>query len=615
MLRFSRSDVARSDKRAPITDGAAAKAWLAGMLQPSSAENLADITQVLQALGALGVRDGAPALTPERKFAIAERIRGVLLPILRDLSGDDRFSVLPLDEELAVHCWLVIDAAMALRDVYAWLVSQLSEVPGPTDATLTGVTTPAGAPAGAGRPMFVSRIGALHRALDVNAQLLMCILRARWPVPEAIWDRHCVLGQLVRDLDCQDVEVADALRVGLTRSCRAAFVMPVMVALADPAARSAIELEVVRMAAQRWSSKVGFRLERRSDVGSAPARPIANPGPTVPFAAHVVRFDTQSAMASIDKRLDALAEGKTPREVGIGESLRPQAARELLLTLKQRWGAVSPGNIDSPDRAWRAVAGATPVTAVVGMPVREALRHDGGHVPPAAQRNGQNVYAYQRAKLGGITRPREEIEQQRVGQLLAGAETWTLAAESTDAVRCIRKYARPRIGLHRLIGLKLGAPDDAAPFLVGWVEALQGSPIEPDEPASRRSGAHSVRVRLAPGLPQMLHASIDDVDVEWAFLLVPGAAVAALGRPGKVPAFVPMLSHPGSNAELMAARDGDGWDAVRVAPRDYGLILPTTTFRPRRLVKAGRRGAVAMLRMDELMMRGADFDLVRFTLL
>lgn len=129
MLGFSRSDTPAPEKKARIVDGAGAKAWLAAMSQPASVQNLAEITQVLHALGALGIGDGSPSLPPERKFAIAERIRGVLLPILNERNSEDRFAVLPIDDDFALHCWTAIDAAIALRDVYAWLVSQLSAVP------------------------------------------------------------------------------------------------------------------------------------------------------------------------------------------------------------------------------------------------------------------------------------------------------------------------------------------------------------------------------------------------------------------------------------------------------------------------------------------------------
>ena len=601
MFRFSRSESPPAPKKARIVDGAAAKAWLAAMSQPGSVGNLAEIAEVLHTLGALG--DGAVPLQPERKFAIAERIRGVLLPIVNERGAGARFALLPLDDDYVAHFWAAIDAAVALRDVYAWLVSQLPDVPEPGEPTLPGGVAAGGPVVNGAAGPFVSGVGALQRALDVNAQVLMCIQRARWSVPVSLWERHCVLGQLVRDLDCQDVEVNDVVRVGITRTCRSAFVMPILIALADPSARNTAEFEVVSMAARRWSAKAGFRLERRSDGAAAPVRPVANPGPTVAVGNYVLRFDTQSAMLSIDRRLDALAEGKSPREVGIGDSLRAQAARDLLLLLRQRWGAVSPADIDSPDRLWRASAPGLEVAAVVGMPSDTSPKAAG------ATKAGRNPYAYQQDRPGVVTRPRVDVEGERIEQLFAGAETWSLAAEASDAVRCIRKYGRPRIGLQRLIGLKLGPHDREAPFLVGWTEALQGSAPESGDQA-RPGNAHAVRVRLAPGLPQLLHASIDGVDLDCAILLVPGAVAASGGRPRPV-TFVPMLSDGIVDPAIQAAAD-EGWDAVRASPRDYGLILPHAAYRPLRVVKASRRGVPAVLRLEELMMRGADFDLVRF---
>ena len=612
MLRFSRTDDPAPDKKTRIVDGVGAKAWLAGMAQPASVENLREITQVLLALGALGVQDGTATLTPARKFAIAERIRGLLLQTLNDRNRGDRFAGLPLDDDFVTHFWTVADAASALRDVYAWLVSQLTDAPVLSESSVL----PGEPPGVTSQASLVSGVGALHRALDVNAQLLTWIQRARWPVPAPMWERHCVLGQLVRDLDCQDIEVADALRASITKTCRAAFAMPVLVALADPAARGGTEFELVRMAAQRWSAKVGFRLERRADAAPAagaavPARPVANPGPTVMLGSYQVRFDTLSALASIDKRLVALSEGQTPREVGIGDGVRPEAARDLLLLLKQRWGAVLPRDIDSPDRSWRAAAPGIPVMALVGLPVAGGKRRDGSVA--TALRPGQRPYGGRSTHHDGITRPREQVESERLEALLHDTETWTLDAESSDAVRCIRRYPRPRIGLQRLIGLRLGTAGEApAPLLMGWVEALQCAPLG-EGGAPRPSAAHTVRVRLAPGLPQLLHASIDDVEVEGVFLLAPGGGATLEGRQPRAPAFVPMLSQPGLDPATFALREADGWEAVRASPREYGLILPAASFRLHRLVKAGRRGVVAMLRLEELMMRGADFDLVRFT--
>jgi hypothetical protein len=615
MMLFSRSDVSSDERKTRIVDGPAAKAWLARMAQPASTENLDEIRQVLETLGAQGAQDRVAALTPERKFAIADRIRGVVLPLLGDRASEDRFSVLPLPDDFSRHFWAAVNAATALRDVYAWLVSQLPEVPSRPEPVI-GDEKGGAVDAGPAAHHFVTRVGALHRALDVNAYVMLCVQRARWAVPAVLWERHCVLGQLVRDLDCQDIEITDALRVSATKTCRAAFVLPVMIALADPSVRSGVEFEMIRMAAQRWSAKVGFRLERRSDVGAAPARPVAHPGPTVTLGAFVLRFDTQSALHSIDKRLAALAEGRSPRDAGIGDSLRPQVARDLLLVLKQRWGSRITADIDSPDRTWRPTAASAQLQAVVGLPTDDARLQ----TPVAGTADGHGaagVYSYHRDQARSITRQPEQVDRLRIERLLGDAETWKLVAEAADAIHCVRKHPRPRIGLHRLVGLRLGtavhpASVPESPFMIGWVEGLQGHTVLTDDRQLQPAAAHSVRVRLAPGLPQWLRASIDDVDLDCAFLMVPGDIALQAGGV-RAPAFVPMLTDVGVGANHLD--EGDGWDVVRSAPRSYGLVLPQTSFRPQRLVKAVRRGALAMLRLEELMMRGSDFDLVRFTVL
>lgn len=620
MLRFSRSDDPPAEKKPRIVDGAGAKSWLAAMSQPGSIANLLEIACVLDALGARGEESGAPALQPQRKFAIAERIRGVLVHVLLERAREDPFASLPLADEFSLRFWPAVDAAGALRDLYAWLVSQLPETP-----VEAGLARPLheGSSASANAGASMSRVDALQRALDVNAQAMLVIQRARWPVPASLWERHCTLGQLVRDLDCQDIEVVDPQRASATRTCRAAFVLPIMVALADPASRNAMEFDVIRMAAQRWSKKVGFRIERRTagdrsgerggEAIHAPARPNPTPGPSVTLGNFMLRFDTQSAMQSIDTRLDALESGKLPREIGIGESLRPQAARELLLSLRHRWGPVAPSDIAAPDRAWRSIAAETQVLAVVGMPTRESALHETDLAAVSQIGHGHNIYAYQRMKQGGITRPREVIEGDRIEHLLATAERWTLVAESSDAIGCLRKHARPRIGLNRLIGLKLGADDRSAPFLLGWVEAIQGTTLEDDDRRIRHSGAQRVRIRLLPGVPQLVRAAIDDAELECVFLLVPGDDSASRSRIAPPPAFVPMRSDRGLEANSLQVQEGDGWQAVRASPSEYRMVLPHASYRPMRLVRVVREGVLAVLRLEELTMRGADFDLVRFT--
>lgn len=614
MLRFSRSESKTAASASPdparvrLADSAGAKAWLGGMTEPGSVDNLAEIARVLKALGATGDH-GASEQSPARRFAILDRIRTVVVQVLWERARDDELGALPVRDEFAHRFWPAIEAAEALRDAYAWLVSQL---PDPNATTSLNASHTGAAPS-------VSGIEALHRALDVNAQLLLVIQRAHWPVPVAIWDRHCVLGQLVRDLDCQDVEVLDPAKASSTQNCRAAFTLPVLVALADPASKSGVEYDVLRMATQRWSAKVGFRIDRAADVPASPGRPVPNPGPTVTLGAWLVRFDTQSAIQSIERRLQVLAEGKSPREAGMGDALRAQPARELLAGMRQRWGSVTPAQIDFPDRAWRAAGEDARLRAVVGVAAAavDGRAPSGETMTPATRT--PDTYVYHRTGLGSITKPRSIVENERIARLLARAETWSLVAESRDVLRCVRRHPRPRLGLHRLVALQLGEQDAAGPLLLGWVEALQSLLVAVDDRTTGHTDAHTVRVRLAPGRPLMLRVSVTEEELPFAFLLLPRGARETPREPVGAPppastSFFPMPGTPTALPSVPTETAAESpWDAVRRAPREHLLVLPHALFRLHREVRALRDGAMATLRLDELMMRGADFDLVRFT--
>jgi|GEM_PF-1966111 len=611
MLRFTRSESVAANAKPRIADGAGAKAWLAGMSQPGSVDSLLEIVDVLEALGARGEEGVTARLHPQRKYVIAERIRSVLLPVLWERARDDAFASLPVNAEFTRVFWTTIDATVALRDCYAWLVSQLPDAIDSAEFAVGAKEAHGEAPPG----VYVSRTEALQRALEVNAQAMIVMQRARWTVPMAFWERHCVLGQLVRDLDCQDLEINDAMRMSSTKTCRAAFILPVMVALADPASRSPAEFDVIRMAAQRWSAKMGFRIEPKADSAQPLGRPIANPGPTVALDSFVLRFDTQSTMSSIDKRLAALLQGKTPREVGIGDALRPQAARDLLQSLRLRWGAVAPADLGSPDRIWRQSPPDTQLLVVVTMPRASAHQAtDLGALNPVSR--GAQTYAYHRHKSGDITKPRTMIESERVEQLMANAETWSMIAEAPDAFRCIRRHGKPRLVLQRLVAVRPASNEPGVPFLIGWVDALTSMTIDRDGEQRGHTDAHHVRVRLAPGLPIIVRASVDEGELDYAFLLVPrvGEELPQLKivPPGS---FFPMQSDASIEARAVDREHGDSWKRAREVPRDYTLVLPHATYRAGRVLRVVRDGSLAVLRLEELVMRGADFDLARFVLL
>ena len=619
MLRFKRNEASAAGRAPRIVDAAAARSWLASFRQLGNAESLAAIGTFLAGLGAAGQGEGDADLTPDRKYDIAERVRAALTKVLAERSRDGEYGAVPLAEREVALLWPAIETASTLRDVYAWLASQLPEhvvPPGIDDDEMASAGRSRGSAQDSAHASSVTtRVDALHRALDINAQILALVQRAHIAVPVTLWERHCALGQRMREIDCQDVEVPDPQRISVTGTCRAAFVAPVLIALADPAARSEAEFNTIEAAAQHWAGKVGFRIVSDSEAFGQPVRPVANPGPAVMLGRHAVRFDTLILVAALERRLTALAEGKTPREIGLSEALGVAAARALLLSLMQRWGPVAPVAIDAPDRAWRRAAPEAHLLAVVGMPGKEGAPLDAtlGHTTGAYA-----AYHYQRMKEGGITRSREAIDHARIEQMLESAESWTLVAEAPDSLRCVRRQARQRLVLHQLVGIKLGAGDSRAPFLLGWTEALQQITLQNEDGSAQPTSNHAVRIRLAPGVPQILRVSADEIELDCAFLLAPTVTESkTAGVFARAPPYDPLGigrdPDPDMSGSLMAPESG--WTAVRAAPRDYRLVLPLATYRPQRVLRAVLDGTAAALRLEDLSMRGADFDLVRFTAL
>src|SRR5208282_2256407 len=116
-----------------------------------------------------------------------------------------------------------------------------------------------------------------------------------------------------------------------------------------------------------------------------------------------------------------------------------------------------------------------------------------------------------------------EVERARIERILDGAETWSLIGETPDSALCMRRAIRPRLSLGQLVGLKLGGKAGPTPFLLGSVQGLQQGINDNSEGVARPALTHLIRVRFLPGLPQLVKASVDQVEVDWVYLLSPNA--------------------------------------------------------------------------------------------
>lgn len=567
MLRFRRTQDTRIQSEfSAIQSPGACKSWLATLVPLESPENLQRIGEFIGEI--MESERGA-----ESQYEIVDRVRVALFSALRDRVHDAEFRGTPLPTLETEPVWALIDTAEDLREAYELLITRLGD-PQPRLVATNAFS-------GEGFPAQPSKVMALHRALDVNAHVLVLYQRLRVAIPDRIWDQHCRLGQLARQLEIQSDEIEDPLHASLTETCREAFNLPLLLALADPSVLGPSEFSAALACAQRWSGKVGFRIDSASELGAPPQKPSNNPGPVVPLAngEHQVRFDTHRVLRSIERRIALLEEGNPPYSLGLGEGISAPAARALLRGLLRRWGAIMPESIDFPEQVWRT-SPAEFALAVLGLGLQTERKDN----TTSAMGSANSAYEYVRMRDDAVTRSIEDTEKAHQEDLLEAAETWSVLGETPDSVLCSRRHTRPRLALGQLIGLKLGGKAGPTPFLLGWVQGLQQGISDDSHGVARPASTHLVRVKLLPGLPQRARAAVDQVDIEPVHLLVPNTAFNDL----------PM------------------WDRVRAQTAGFTLILPLGTFRPARTLRVVVLGESAVVRLDELVNRGRDFDQVRF---
>ncbi|MGA2550976.1 MAG: hypothetical protein ABSF50_12575 [Burkholderiaceae bacterium] len=570
MLRFRRSSDshARSEFLA-LQDATACKTWLATLTPPDSIDNLKRIAECIGE-----VMEGP--LAPARKYEVIDRIRVVLHSQVSERIRDTEYRAVPLMTNEAEPVWALIDTAEDLREAYEVLIARLGDQPFETVSGNQGReerTVP-----------VATKLMALHRALDTNALVLVLYMRLRVAVPDRLWDQHCRMGQLSRQLGVPNEQVTDPLHASLTETCREAFNLPILLALADPTMLSPAEFHAAQFCSLRWSSKVGFRIDSAAELGSPPVRPTGNPGPVVQLASneHQVRLDTQKVLQSIERRIILLNEGNSPASLGLGDSISVSASRTLLNGLLRRWGKVMPESIDFPEQFWRPSLSEFALAAIAAAQAPDTQRRS-----IITSTSASVTYDYTRMPDDSLTRTKGELERERIDRMLEEAETWSVVGELPDSILCMRRHVRPRLNLGQLVGLKLGGKAGPIPFLLGAVQALQQGVNDNSQGMARPASTHLVRIRLIPGLPQAIIAAHDQVEVEPSYLLVPNAALSD---------------------------DVPIWDRVRAAPTQYSLVLPAATFRPARTMRIVAEGLATVIRLDELVNRGLDYDHVKFRL-
>jgi hypothetical protein len=347
------------------------------------------------------------------------------------------------------------------------------------------------------------------------------------------------------------------------QSAAEAYATVLLVDLAGPYSRGSHEFAWICRWARRFApltaiSRLGERIEVRAFgidlIRDESARPLEQ----LTGSDTVRHFDTRHLAPKLRKLLARLKEGTKPGALGLGDDCPASTASRLLLQLYKPWC------LNAIPRRFQRRGASGCAEACLGF---EAIHY---HVTGDEFNQPEHVRMYSRGDMERIWTFRDQIDPTRLSvrtaQIRLGypLERWEVDNQSVSGFRLRRGEAGARIGHGQLIGLK---PPDGAQFLlaqVSWNLMAKNELL--------------IGVHVLPGVPQGIAVRPTGIQVSHSERYV---------RAFLLPA-VPALKEAAS------------------------LVLPRGWFQPERIVEAFT-DRPARLRLNELLVLGADFERATFT--
>lgn len=383
----------------------------------------------------------------------------------------------------------------------------------------------------------------LQRALYVGKQLLIVHGLARRVAPPSLWQELHAYYRLAEMLDCTTVAVSDPLipdADGL--SCYSMYSHALLIALADPYALTARQIELVDRWLAQWARKLFPYAQQREnedalvvvDLEGEHGAMLASVAPAAPSAS--TRFGYPAKLAtSVRRRLKRLANGTSPADLDLGDDVSVDSATTLLTHLDLHWLLVPRNPQRTKSRAIELAAGGTHA-AWFRVSGRSFARHD------PLGRDNENPTKYLQS-VGGISdfdRHREEAERNWAWEKWYGAAEWREATVRhpgatryewfLDQLVVVREEGRLRLGhISRLeaeaegelsLSLRIWA-GDPKPYSVRMVN--QDRTEDPPTPALLLSGTPEEPSTLIMS-PRAFNAGrvmrVDELGSERRFRLV-----------------------------------------------------------------------------------------------
>jgi hypothetical protein len=394
-----------------------------------------------------------------------------------------------------------------------------------------------------------------RRSIECTAEQIDAYLAARREVPEDLWHwLHEIYG-LAQAHGVAEAQMLSAhARVPTGSNCTAAYVRPLLHALANPYGLSQRELAWTRRWTNQWSHKLKIgTAPRRSSAyavdldGGAPAQWTAAGGEL-----QSRRFiDASELLRSIRRRIRKLAEGAAPVELGLGRDCSAPAASELLGLLLGAWGD-APRAGQFPRRASASPAGLVACFRDIHAAIAGRIAPEDPHPWEFSRRDAEHIHVFQRS-LQTTTR---ELQQPAI-------ELWETLEESATDFRLRRRGSGARIAHRQLIALR---PHGARQYILCEVRWL----------AQAQDQSLAIGAKALPGLAHACEVRAPGGDVNRAVAFMQAF-------------LLPLVTgHPQT------------------------IVLPVGWHQSERSIELRLQGELIKIRLGALLGRGYDFDRAEF---
>ena len=402
------------------------------------------------------------------------------------------------------------------------------------------------------QPLLAER--SLYCCQKVNLTYLL-VHRA---IPAQQWQQQFCYYQLAVSQGIAQQKARDSLLLIGENSCAEhVFLHSLLLSVANPFLFSLRDLQWINERLELFATRCSLQKNAETLPGRTPYYIDLNSADAPQRLVGEIK-DQQLSISTLhlaqvlSKRIKLLRSGELPEKIGLGTTLGPQAAEQLLLELYRLW-CEHPSERSLPRREQEK-------TVEVGFGLTN-LHHwiaQGRFTPPPQEESQLTSQELMQIRLFGQT----STYHQAVAAPTIHTHRWQIKDETAKGMHLYRKHTGDRTQLQQLLIIQ-----DQQHFLIGNVRWLSDANDE----------LH-IGVQLLPGVPQAATVRAQD-----AARFGQAEHTAALLLPA-----MPALKTPNS------------------------LILPSGWFRQGRLLEMWDGQAKIRIRLVSILSRGTDFERVHF---